>query len=252
MRLLLAVSLLAIGCSGSTQREICNNGIDDDGNGTTDCADSDCAGQASCDVDAGYYGTCGKCGQACTNQSACAVGRVIDERPIPQCTMGKCQLYNQVVQMKIDYNTMGWGGITAMAFSSVTTRWILKRGRDGSAVTCATVTAASSMSDPSALETNGNFAMLGYDVTKFMGGAGSVPMPLQLPYVYVGTGSDYVLFTETWTGTTDPSTHLATGTRRSVGCLETGPEVAPIVPSNDCAGDAGTMCRTLRPPLPVP
>jgi hypothetical protein len=253
MKPALASLLLLVACSSVTPpHEICGNGIDDDGNGQTDCEDPACAGQTGCQVvDAGYWGSCPKCGMACTKQTDCSAGRMLDERPIPQCGMSKCQLFNRPVSLRIDYNTAGWGGITAMAFSAVSTRWISKTALDGSAATCATVTAASSMTDPSALETSGKFALLGYDVTSFMGSSGSVPMPLQIPYVYVGSGSNYLLYTETWTGARDATTHLPTGMRRSAGCVESGADVAAITDADDCGGDAGG-CRTLNPILPAP
>jgi hypothetical protein len=245
--------MVLLTCSGSSQREICNNGVDDDGNGKTDCDDVDCAGQSTCSADAGYYGNCSKCGQSCTKQSACFGANVLDDRPIAQCTMGKCAVYNQPVQLRIEYDTSNWGGVQPSVLGAVTTRWISKTALDGGAVTCAMVTAAAPANDaPLQLEDAGTFALLGLDVTRVAMVGGSIPNPLRLPFVYVGTGSNYLVFTEAWSGGTDSSTRLPNGTRRPItGCVESGSQIAPVETSQDC-NDGGTTCRVLMLPLPRP
>jgi len=249
----LCLVLACSGTGGSSNREVCGNGLDDDGNGKTDCDDIDCAGQAQCPLpDAGYWGTCGKCGQACVKQSDCFSQNLLDERPLPLCNLeNKCQVLNHSVNVRFEYEASGWGVVMPGVAGVVATRWISKVGRDGGTVSCADVTAASpANNDPLQLEDGGRFNLLGIDVTKLP--PGSVPNPLIVPFAYVGTGTNYMLFTEMWSGSTDPSTRLPTGTRRpTTGCIETGPWVGPIDAGLTCTSDGG-VCRTLKPSLPPP
>jgi len=69
---------------GAPRTEVCNNGIDDDCDGKTDCADPNCLHQ-SCTTDGGHVccgnltcqdltssdSNCGGCGLACTNNHSC-------------------------------------------------------------------------------------------------------------------------------------------------------------------------------------
>src|SRR6185436_19636863 len=45
--------------------EVCNDGVDNDGDGFTDCADSNCTGSPSCNP------TCSAKGASCTSNSQC-------------------------------------------------------------------------------------------------------------------------------------------------------------------------------------
>jgi hypothetical protein len=43
----MAAGIVLAGCP-VVKKEICNNGIDDDGDGRVDCADADCADDPAC------------------------------------------------------------------------------------------------------------------------------------------------------------------------------------------------------------
>ncbi len=249
---LLLLCLVACSGPGTSKREVCGNGIDDDGNGKTDCDDVDCAGQAQCPLpDAGFFGTCPKCGQACVKQTDCLTTNILDERPLPSCNLeNKCELLNQSVSVRVEYEAAAWQ-VTSGILGVITTRWVSKTGRDGGSVTCADVKAAApANNDPAQLEDAGRFTMLGFDVTELQGT--SVPNPVIVPFAYVGTGTNYMLYTEVYSGDTDSRTRLPTGSRRPMtGCIETGPWVTPIDAGLSCTNDGGT-CRTLRPSLPPP
>ncbi|MBK7858171.1 MAG: hypothetical protein IPJ65_06010 [Archangiaceae bacterium] len=251
MRILLASLLCLAACSSSnTPREICANGTDDDGNGKTDCDDPDCAGQPACIVDAGYWGSCTKCGQPCTKQNECFGSNVLDERPVTQCqSPRKCQSLNEAVAVRVQYDTASWTAVSPGILGVITTRWVSKTAVDGSAVTCATVSAAA---NPDAgalhLENSGRFQLFGIDVTPVQ--PGPVPNPVTI-LPYTGSGSDYLIFIETWSGGRDITTHLPSGSRRSFGCIETGAPVAALTAADDCVRDGGT-CRTVHLTLPAP
>ena len=251
LRPLLFLSLAV--CSSPT-KEICNNGgLDDDMNGVADCFDTSCALDPSCQSsDGGFYGPCAKCGQSCTKQQDCFGTNLLDDRPLAQCKNGRCQQFNQSVQLKIEYNTSRWGGVSPTALGAITTRWISKTAADGTAVTCEAIkTAAPANNMPLQLEASGKFAVYGLDVTKVAMLGGSIPDPLTVPYAYTGAVSDYIVYTEAWAGNIDSTTRLPTGQRRDAGCVDTGNEVAPITTANDCR-DGGGTCRTLKIPLPGP
>src|SRR6267154_4620180 len=47
-KLRLAVLFLLLASTAAFSQEVCNNGIDDDGDGFIDCFDSDCSGNSNC------------------------------------------------------------------------------------------------------------------------------------------------------------------------------------------------------------
>jgi hypothetical protein len=47
LALTMAAGIVLAGCP-VVKKEICNNGIDDDGDGRVDCADADCADDPAC------------------------------------------------------------------------------------------------------------------------------------------------------------------------------------------------------------
>ena len=222
-------------------------------NGKIDCADSACSSDPACQsTDGGNYGPCMKCGQACSKQQDCFGMNLLDDRPLAQCKNGRCQQLNEAVQLRIEYNTASWGGVSASVLGAITTRWISKIAADGGAVTCDAVKAAAPANDlPLQVEASGRFFTMGLDVTRYNMG-GSIPNPLTVPFAYTGSGSDYLIYTEAWAGAVDPGTRLPTGARRDAGCVVSGSEVAPVTPDQDCKPDGGTTCRTLRIPLPGP
>lgn len=255
MKLRCITLLLSAAACSSPTKEICGNAFDDDMNGLIDCADPVCANEAACkDPDAGYFGSCAKCGQSCASQQTCFGNNLLDDRPVAQCRAGKCELFHKAVSLRIEYNTSSWGGIMPSVLGVITTRWIKKTALDGSAVTCMTVrNAAPANNMPLQLEQSGKFQLLGIDVTR-VSTAGGIPNPVTIPFAYTGEGSDYLIFSEAWSGGIDSSTRLPTGARQSVGCVESGSEIAPVTLAQECNGDGGVApgCRTLRLPLPAP
>lgn len=246
----LGLTLALSACSADPKREICGDGIDNDGNGLADCADLDCTGQPQCVPP--DYGSCAKCSQTCSVQSAC-VTSYLDERPIPQCINGHCTATEKFVQPRIDLNTRdNWQGLSLQPASGAT-RFIKKFANDGSPVTCATVaTVAADRNAPGAIEASGTLIVQGLDVTRVTN-----PMLGQgITYAYVNTqtGGDYLIWTELWGGPPNSTTKLPSGRRFGYGCFETGPNVAPIVPEDNCpstTSDAGT-CRVFRLVMPPP
>ena len=74
----------AVGCSdddgGNDDQEICNNGIDDDGDGMTDCADADCLNAQNCQVACDNDGIC-DAGEDSTNcPNDCAGTEICDNQ----------------------------------------------------------------------------------------------------------------------------------------------------------------------------
>jgi hypothetical protein len=256
---LLGLSLGAVvACSGTdTKRETCGNGIDDDGNGLVDCDDPDCKGQSGCPAfDAGYWGdsrNCAKCGKDCVTQNDCVSGQYISDRPLPVCTAGKCEALNHFVQVRAELDTKtSWAGATSP--KSGTTRFIKKTALDGSAVTCATIAvAAADRIVPGAIEASGKFLVQGLDVTNItnpMLGQG-----VNYSFVNTGTGGNFLIWAEFWSGGVDSNTRLPQGRRQGYGCFEDAATVGgPIVPEDNCPGatnDAG-VCRIFKLKMPPP
>jgi hypothetical protein len=246
----LGLTLAFAGCSAEMKREICGDGIDNDGNGLADCADLDCTGQPMCVPP--DYGSCAKCSQACTVQSAC-VTSYMDERPIPFCISGHCTATEKFIQPRVILDTQAnWGGLT-LSPQSGTTRFIKKVANDGSAVTCATVAAvAADRYTPGAIEASGTLVVQGLDVTRVTN-----PMLGQgITYAFVNTqtGGDFLIWTELWGGPPNSTTKLPTGKRFGYGCFESGPQVAPLVVDDNCPSTTSDFgnCRTFRLAMPGP
>ncbi len=241
---------LFLACPGEEKREVCGDGLDNDGNGLIDCFDRDCLGQPACIPP--DYGLCSKCSQPCTTQVSC-VTSYMDERPIPLCVDGHCTALQKFIQPRVELNTsMYWQGLSVSP-QSASTRFIKKIANDGSAVTCATVSSiASDRTASGAIEASGTLVIQGLDVTRVTN-----PMLGQgISYAFVNTqtGGDYLIWTELWGGPPDSTTKLPTGRRFGYGCYETLPTVAPLVPEDNCpstTSDAGT-CRVFRLLMPPP
>lgn len=246
---------LFLACPGPEKREICGDGLDNDGNGLTDCEDRDCTGQPACVPP--DYGLCAKCSRPCTSQPEC-VTNYMDERPIPLCVEGHCTALQKFIQPRIELNTRdNWQGL-ALSPQSASTRFIKKFANDGTAVTCATVFGIASdrnASGAGAIEASGKLIIQGLDVTRVtnpMLGQG-----LTYNFVNTQTGGDYLIWTELWGGAPDSNTKLPSGRRFGYGCYETLPTVAPLVPEDNCpstTSDAGTCRRfsLLMPPPEMP
>ncbi len=246
---LMMVALLA-GCSAEMpKREVCGDGIDNDGNGQTDCEDRDCTGQTACIPP--DYGNCAKCSQACSTQSAC-VTSYLDERPIPLCVSGHCSAVEKFVQPRVEVDTAAnWQGITFPPRSG-TTRFIKKFANDGSPVTCATVFAvASDRNVPGAIEASANLIIQGLDVSPVNTMAGQV---INYTFVNTQTGGDFLIWTELWGGPVSSTTKLPSGRRFGYGCFESGPQVAPLIPEDNCPSTTsdGGVCRRFRLIMPPP
>ncbi len=249
----LALGLFA--CPGPS-REICGNGVDDDGNGFADCADPDCAGLDRCPaLDAGWFGPCTKCGTACTKQSECLGQGYSYDAPLPWCVGGKCQAHNDYATVKLQYNTGAWNGVTPQP-RTIAVRFISKRAQDGSSVTCSTIEAAAkgkTAGDASQIESTDRYQFLGFDVRPIQT---SQPFSPEFtdPLVKVGTGDGYLVWTEVWYGPPDSNTKLPTGSRAGWMCDDASSELGPIVAADTCdtsINDAGT-CRIFHFNFPGP
>lgn len=246
----LLLALSSAGCSSVTSREICGDGLDNDGNGQTDCDDRDCAGKPECAPP--FYGTCPKCGQACTQQNTC-VEAYAKDRPIPYCSNGVCQQLGTFIQPRIELNTKtNWGGL-AVSPQSASTRFIKKKANDGSAVTCTRLaTVAADRTVPDAIETNGALVVQGLDVTRVtnpMLGQG-----ITLAFVNTQVGDDYLIWVELWGGAPNSTTSYPTGRRFGYGCFDAPALVTPLVAEDNCpstTSDAGT-CRKFVLEMPPP
>lgn len=253
LRMLLVLALA--GCSqAATKTEDCNNKVDDDGNGKIDCADPECAFYDLCQapkVDAGFYGTCGRCGFTCSAQAECYEFGLGKDTPLPYCTSGRCQSLNVPVALRFEIDTTGsW---PAVALRSSQTFVVRKLGQDGAAVSCAVVQAAAAgktQADVDQLQRSGKFQFQGFDVTPLNVMGGGI---FTLPFVNAGTGKDFLIFTELWAGPRDSNTSLPTGNRLGFGCFESGDPVAEITAVDDCSPsrDGGT-CRVVRLKMPAP
>jgi hypothetical protein len=244
---------LLAGCSGARPaepREVCGDGVDNDLNGLTDCADRDCAGQAACI--APDFGTCAKCSQACTAQASC-VGSYLDDRPIPLCVRGVCTALEKFIQPRVELDThANWGGLT-ISPQSASTRFIKKVGNDGQAVTCATVAAvAADRTAPSAIEASGNLVVQGLDVTRIS--SPNLGQGLAFSLVNTQTGGDYLIWVELWSGPPSSANKMPTGRRYGFGCFEDPSQTQPLTEQDNCpssVSDAGS-CKVFRLVMPAP
>jgi hypothetical protein len=247
----IVVSLVLAGCSGAEKREICGDGIDNDGNGLTDCQDRDCTGQPQCAPP--DYGSCSRCGQMCQQQSSCIGVSYQNDRPIPLCTDGICQATEKFIQPRVEVNTrMYWSGL-AVVPRSASTRFIKKTAIDGSAVTCARVAqVAADRMAPGAIEASNQFQVQGLDVTRVTNP--ELGQGITLALVNTQTGSDYLIWLELWGGFPDSTTSLPTGRRLGWGCYEDANTTRALTLSDNCpsaTNDAGT-CRIFQLVMPGP
>ena len=252
----LAFAVAPLACSSdSSQREVCANGVDDDGNGKTDCDDPDCAGQAGCinDSDGGYLGTCPKCGINCQRQSQCVVA-FVDDRPLPYCTTGRCTALETFVQVRVFMDTkQNWSGLGVSPRSGAT-RFIKKTAADGSAVTCARLQAtAADKTKSSAIEEADTYVIQGLDVTRITNP--QLGQGITYAFVNTQTGGDFLIWAELWGGPPDSTTKMPTGNRLGWGCYDTAAVLGgPITTEDNCpstTSDAGT-CRIFTLVMPPP
>jgi hypothetical protein len=149
-----------------------------------------------------------------------------------------CSTPEAAIELHYQVNRKGFVGAEV---GSVTTRFIKKVAVDGSAVSCARVQemAASGLAaDAGALDASGLFNYQSWDVTPVGPPVGDTP--IFNPFLHVTTGADFLIFTELWAGKPDSNTGLPTGNRYSYVCVETGPMVAEIKPSDAWPDSTGT------------
>jgi hypothetical protein len=250
----LGLGLGLFACPGPS-REICGNGVDDDGNGLADCADPDCAGVDRCPAaDAGWFGPCTKCGTTCTKQSQCLGQGYNYDAPLPWCVGGTCQALNTFATVNIEFSTAGWTGLTQP--KTIAVRVISKHAQDGSAVTCSAVEAAAqgkTANDAAQIESTDRFQFLGFDVRPIQSSTAFAPNFTD-PLVKMATGDSYLIWSEVWGGPPDSNTKLPTGNRMQWACDDSSGELGPIVASDTCdktMNDAGT-CRVFHLVMPGP
>jgi hypothetical protein len=244
-----AVSFV-VGCSAEPPREVCGDGLDNDGNGVADCDDRDCAGKPECTPP--NYGACPKCGQSCTTQQAC-VTSYVDDRPIPQCIGGKCFATTTFIQPRVELDTRAnWAGLT-LSPQSAATRFIKKTANDGSAVDCARVFSfASDRSDAGAIEASNVLVVQGLDVTRVTNP--QLGQGVTLAFVNTQTGGNYLIWVELWGGPPGSSSKLPTGRRLGYGCFEDAASTPELTINDNCPSatlDAGS-CKTFRLVMPGP
>lgn len=234
--------------------EICDNGKDDDGNGAADCLDFECAGKSYCLPDGGIFvpnsGPCVRCGYICKQQANCLAQNYTFDTPLPECQEGICKQFNQAIQIQFKIDTQAtWTGVSTVP-RSANTRFISKRGYDGAPVSCATVTAIAKgkmTEDADQIERDPNIQLLGFDVLPI--NSTQTAAVFSNPFLNVGTGSDFLIWAELWSGARNTTTRLPSGQRMAWVCVESGAEVAPLTAEQTCPG-AG--CRTILVKMPPP
>jgi hypothetical protein len=223
------------GCSTMmpVPREICGNGLDDDLNGKADCLDPDCAGQTGCIVntDAGFFGTCMKCGQPCTAQPACIAEGFSNDHPLAQCVDGRCAQLSRPTFFNVRVNIPS----SVSAQTSALVRVVERRAADGGVATCTDVkSTAAAAAMANTLEQSGRFNLAGWTSSTV---APSSPFAL-LNLSRTAETSSYLLYTELWTGGRDAVSKFPVGQRLLVNCIEMTP--LPLVEPVGC--DGGVLC----------
>ncbi len=220
-------SLAVVGCGdgGNNHQngdEVCDNGIDDDRDSLTDCADSDCASFAACQTP-----------PECAVQADCLAKdnkkySDYSSEPIPQCVQAKC--VRPEANIKLNFSAKnGWNGLQG-SINAVNTRFVKKTDVNGEPVTCARLAQDAPSHEPAdadQIERTKKYNLQAYDVTSL---GTSVPGGTQVtvPLMNMGTGADFIIWTEMWSQKKGSTTGLPQGKRIGWGCFETGPQVAEI------------------------
>lgn len=246
MRLLTFAVLTLMACGGPQQYvpELCGDGVDNDENGKTDCADDFCKAEAACQVN---HGSCAKCGQACTKQTECFETSIFNEPlPLPLCRAGVCEQLATVVRPKANVDTSEFTAVNPSFGKTGTIRFISKTAVNGSAVTCAaletlTTAADGGVASPDVIEVAGGFNVLGLDVTRL---DSSWVGTLRYPLLSAQTSGPYLTWLELWSGYADSNTKYATGRRSGHSCFESAPDITTeILADYNCpstTSDAGS------------
>ncbi|MBE2248308.1 MAG: hypothetical protein IAE78_02090 [Myxococcus sp.] len=246
---LMLFSVSACSVMPNGPRETCGNGIDDDGNGLIDCADPDCKGKAECSYDGGFFGSCGKCGTSCTNQTQCLTTSYFNDVPLPYCenpdggSEKKCTAFAKNVQVDVILNAQGAWGTLIGPTRSIATRFIKRKAADGTPVNCMIVEAAAAgrtAANARQLEDSGRFTYQGIDVRPISNASGSIP----IRFLNVLVGGDFLIWMEMWGGPPDSTTKFPTGNRLGFECFD-GPSIgqqwAPITENDNCSATDGGM-----------
>jgi len=242
-----ALCLLLLGACGKPDepsvRENCSNGVDDDGNGLSDCNDPECSTNAVCVSDP----------PECATQYDCVYvrdGREYDdyiEDPLPMCLEEKCVRPPAQIDVYFQVDTKQWSGI-AVTINAISTRFIKKVAPDGSAVTCTRiqeVASSNEQKDADQLEKSKLFNYMAYDVTSVNNAPGG--STVVVPALNASVGSDFIIYTELWSGKKQTNTGLPQGFRIGWGCLESGDEVRELTEADN--GRARTI--VMPPPQGV-
>lgn len=237
------VTLLA--CPGPEQYvpERCGDGIDNDENGKTDCADDRCKSEAACQID---HGSCAKCGQACARQLDCFASTIFNEAaPLPLCIAGVCEQLATSVRPKANVDTTEFTAVQPTLGKTGTTRFISKTAVNGTTVSCAALEALTSLPDggaasPDIIEADAGVNVLGLDVTRL---DGTWQGTLVYPLLNAQTSGPYLVWLELWSGYADSNTKYATGRRSGHSCFESSPQItSEILADYNCPStisDAG-------------
>jgi hypothetical protein len=223
----------------------CTNGLDDNGDGLVDCADPTCTQNSNC---------VGKPGGTCAVQLDCVDGGYGFVNPLGLCEGGRCYAPDAGIEVRLEVNTLSYAGCCdGRPFGTLNTRFVRKQALDGGAVSCAVLqgAAASRLAlDADQLERSDRFNMLGYDISRIQGATPGMTIAGQ---VRTGTGRDFIVWTELWSGAPDSNTRLPTGQRWGWGCVEEGDEVREFRPEDHwpAAGPTATS-RTIKVRMPGP
>ncbi len=226
--------------------EQCSNGLDDDKDGLTDCADSECAGTDVCKV------------AQCAKQTDCfAAGKEYDDflnDPMPACTGAMtCDTPAESIDLHFQIRRPGY---LSVQVGSINTRFVKKTAVDGSAVDCARLKEVASSrdeADANQIERTGLFNMQAFDVTPVSGPSQTSGTVILNPAFSASTGSDFIIWVELWSGARSSVTNLPKGKRWNFVCIDSGPEVAEIKPEHHWADNTGTVTsRTIEVTVPDP
>jgi hypothetical protein len=264
-----AAAAVAVWACGpiTVKPEHCSDGIDNDQNGKTDCADYDaCKDDPFCKnviadsgVDAGYWGPCGKCGNGCSKQLECLTSPNGTEgwsdinNPLPFCADAgegskKCQAFSTNLRLRVEVDTANWAG-TSFIIRSMNIRFVSKKAVNGTPVDCSTVAAVATGGSADQIEASGKFNLLAWDTIPVNCAPGFI---CTQPFLPSQTGSDFLIWVELWAGPLD-SAKYPTGNRLGKpGCFETGAAVEPITMADGYPGDGGPPGRVIKLLMPAP
>ncbi len=161
---------------------------------------------------------------------------------------GRCQQFNQLIELPLTVDMSAYSGLKIVA--SEATHFIFKTAMDGSAVTCASLMSFMKPdAGPLQIEESGKYSVLSVDFE-----AATVKPSESFPFIDAATtDADYLVWIELYGGPHDPNPpHEPTGRRYNPGCYDTGPQLGPLLPSDDCRGADAGCPRTFDFAVPAP